>query len=67
MSVQVSYKKQGTLGIIGLIIIFLVIETIANFWWIAQIECEFEQNEIFVDLSEDRQREMCVELYDIRR
>jgi len=66
MSVQVSYKKQGTLGIIGLIIIFLVIETIANFWWIAQIECEFEQNEIFVDLSEDRQREMCVELYDIR-
>ena len=66
MSVQVSYKKQGTLGIIGLIIIFLVIETIANFWWIAQIECEFEQNEIFIGLSEDRQREMCVELYEIR-
>ena len=42
MSVQVSYKKQVTLGIIGLVILFLVIELVANVWWITQINCEFE-------------------------
>ena len=42
MSVQVSYKKQTLLGIIGLIIIFLSIELIASVWWYTQINCEFE-------------------------
>ena len=45
MSVQVSYKKQTMLLIIGLIILFLVIELIANIWWFTQINCEFEENE----------------------
>ena len=42
MSVQVSYKKQTVLGIILLLIIFFVVESVANIWWNLQIECEFE-------------------------
>ena len=33
MSVQVSYKKQATLAIIGIAILLLAIEAIANVWW----------------------------------
>ena len=66
MSVQVSYKKQTLLGIIGLIILFLVIELIANVWWITQINCEFEDNEIFLQMDDDRKRQLCVDLYEIK-
>jgi hypothetical protein len=52
LSVQVSYKKQATLGIIGIVILLLVIEAIANIWWLTQINCEFEQNEIFQNFDE---------------
>jgi hypothetical protein len=48
MSVQVSYKKQTVLGIIGTTILLLVI---ANVWWVTQINCEFEQNEIFDEVE----------------
>ena len=51
MSVQVSYKKQTVLGIIGITILLLVIEIIANVWWVTQINCEFEQNEIFDEVE----------------
>ena len=51
MSVQVSYKKQTLLGIIGIAILLLVIEVIANAWWVTQINCEFEQNEIFDEVE----------------
>ena len=54
MSVQVSYKKQVTFGIIGLVILFLVIELIANVWWITQINCEFEENEIFQQMNNEK-------------
>ena len=47
MSVQVSQKKQVIFGIITITILLLVIEAIANIWWLTQINCEFEQNEIF--------------------
>jgi hypothetical protein len=66
MSVQVSYKKQTLLGIIGLIILFLVIELIANVWWFAQINCEFEENEIFQQMDNDKKRQLCVDLYEIK-
>ena len=58
MSVQISYKKQTTLGIILLIILFLVVELVANVWWNFQIECEFEDNEIFqnMDLKEKKRK-----------
>ena len=66
MSVQVSYKKQLLLGIIGLIIILGVIEIIANVWWLSSIQCEFEENEIFNEMSTEEKRNMCLELYNIR-
>ena len=66
MSVQVSYKKQTLLGIIGLIILFLGIEIIANVWWSTQVNCEFEQNEIFQDMNDADRRQLCVDLYEIK-
>ena len=66
MSVQVSYKKQTVLGIIGLVILFLAIEVIANVWWITQINCEFEENEIFQQMDDAKKRQLCVDLYDIK-
>ncbi len=66
MSVQVSYKKQALLGIIGLIIILGVIEIVANVWWVSAIQCEFEENEIFEEMNTEEKRQMCIELYNIR-
>ena len=66
MSVQVSYKKQTVLGIILLLIIFFVVESIANIWWNFQIECEFEDNEIFQKMNSNEKKRMCNELYNIR-
>ena len=66
MSVQVSYKKQATLGIIGIAILLLAIEAIANVWWITQIHCEFEQNEIFQDINEEKKRQLCLDFYEIK-
>ena len=58
MSVQVSYKKQTLLGIIGITILLLVIEVIANVWWVTQVNCEFEQNEIFENFDEVEKRQL---------
>ena len=66
MSVQVSYKKQATLGIIGIVILLLVIEIIANVWWVTQIHCEFEQNEIFQNLNEVEKRQLCLDFYNLK-
>ena len=66
MSVQVSYKKQAVLGIIIVTILLLVIETIANVWWVTQINCEFEQNEIFENFDEVEKRQLCLDFYNIK-
>ena len=66
LSVQVSYKKQATLGIIGIAIILLAVELIANVWWVTQIHCEFEQNEIFQDLNEAEKRQLCLDFYNLK-
>ena len=66
MSVQVSYKKQTVLGIIGITILLLAIEVIANVWWITQISCEFENNDTFQDMSANERKKMCGELYNVR-
>ena len=66
MSVQVSYKKQTLLGFIGLLILFLSIEAIANVWWMTQINCEFEENEIFEQMDDVQKRQLCVDLYEIK-
>ena len=66
MSVQVSYKKQTLLGIIGLLILFLAVEAIANVWWTMQMNCEFEENEIFMNMDENQKRQLCVDLYEVK-
>ena len=66
MSVQVSYKKQSVLAIIGIVILLLVIEAVANVWWVTQINCEFEQNEIFQNINEEKKRQLCLDIYEIR-
>ncbi|NWK02114.1 SGNH/GDSL hydrolase family protein [Marine Group I thaumarchaeote] len=66
MSVQVSYKKQATLGIIGIAILLLAIEAIANVWWVTQIRCEFEQNEIFQNFDEVEKRQLCLDFYNLK-
>ena len=66
MSVQVSYKKQTFLTIIGLIIIFLVIEVIANVWWFTQVNCEFEENEIFSQMDDAKRLQLCADLYEVK-
>ena len=66
LSVQVSYKKQVTLGIIGVTILLLAIEIIANVWWATQIHCEFEQNEIFQNFGEVEKRQLCLDFYNLK-
>jgi len=66
VSVQVSYKKQTMLGIIGITILLLVIEVIANVWWVTQINCEFEQNEIFENFDEVEKRQLCQDFYNLK-
>ena len=66
LSVQVSYKKQVTLGIIGVTILLLAIEIIANVWWATQIHCEFEQNEIFQNFDEVEKRQLCLDFYNLK-
>ena len=66
MSVQVSYKKQVILGIIVIAILLLGIEGIANVWWLTQIHCEFEQNEIFQNTDELKKRQLCLDFYNIK-
>ena len=34
MSVEISYKKQGLMIILGLLIVFVVVEIVANVWTI---------------------------------
>ena len=59
MSVQVSYKKQSVMGIFGIVIILLIIELAANIWWVSQINCEFEESEIFHDMSQEQKNQLC--------
>ena len=66
LSVQVSYKKQVTLGIIGITILLLAIEVIASVWWVTQISCEFEQNEIFQNFDEVEKRQLCLDFYNLK-
>ena len=66
LSVQVSYKKQTTFGIIGIVILLLCIEAVANVWWATQIHCEFEKNEIFQNIDEEKKKQMCLDFYNIK-
>ena len=66
MSVQISYKKQTIFLIIGLFIIFTLIEIAANVWWETQINCEFENSEIFIGNNNIDTRQLCIDLYNVK-
>ena len=66
MSVEVSYKKQTVLGLLLILILFFAVEGVANVWWIFQIECEFEQNEIFVTMDNSKKYQLCIDLYTLK-
>ena len=66
MSVQVSYKKQTVLGLLLILILFFVVEGVANVWWVFQIECEFEENEIFATMDNSKKRQLCIDLYEVK-
>ena len=66
MSVQVSQKKQVIFGIIATTILLLVIEAISNIWWLTQINCEFEQNEIFQNFDEVEKKQLCLDFYNLK-
>ena len=66
MSVQVSYKKQGIFAIVLLLVILVTIEIASTIWWYGQINCEFENNEIFQQMSSSEKYQLCTDLHSIR-
>ena len=66
MSYEVSLKKQSLFFLILFLIVISVVEIIANFWWISQIKCEFQESEIFKNFDLEKRNQMCMELYDIK-
>ena len=60
MSVQVSYKKQITLGLMFLAIIFLVVEGVAKAWWFQIESCGFEDSDVYANVNPGMKRQMCV-------
>jgi len=61
MSVQVSYKKQILTFILLLIVFLTIVEIIVNIWLYNFYKCDFEDNEIFKDLSSETKRQICLE------
>lgn len=59
MSMQVSYKKQILFFSLFLILIIGGIEVVANIWWVNEIKCSFQNNEVFVEMEEEKLKEIC--------
>ena len=47
-------------------VFFSGIFCVANVWWITQISCEFEQNEIFQNFGEVEKRQLCLDFYNLK-
>ena len=61
MSVQVSYKKQFMLGIIGLLIIFLIFEGGLRIYDYYHPNCRFLKSEVFENVDFDLKRSICLD------
>ena len=61
MSVQVSYKKQFTLGLLLLLVVLVAVEGISRAWWYNIETCAFEQSDVYSDLPPETKRQMCVQ------
>ena len=66
MSVQVSYKKQFTLGLLFLLIILVTVEGISHIWWHNIETCAFEQSDVYADLHPEKKRQMCIQTYEVQ-
>ena len=66
MSVEISYKKQGLMIILGLLIVFVVVELAANVWWYNIETCAFEQSDVYADLPPETKRQMCIQTYEVQ-
>lgn len=62
MSVQVSYKKQITLGICLMLILMIVVESVLQINSILFLEeCDFIGKDVFDDWSLEKQKKICLE------
>jgi uncharacterized protein YjbI with pentapeptide repeats/lysophospholipase L1-like esterase len=66
MSVQVSYKKQFTLGLLLLLLVVAVVEGISLTWWHNIETCAFEQSDVYADLHPEKKRQMCIQTYEVQ-
>jgi len=66
MSVQVSYKKQFTLGLLLLLVVLVAVEGISRAWWYNIETCAFEQSDVYSDLPPETKRQMCVQTYEVQ-
>jgi len=66
MSVQISYKKQFTLGLLLLLVILVAVEGISRAWWYNIETCAFEQSDVYADLPPEKKRQMCIQTYEVQ-
>ena len=66
MSAEISYRKQGMMIIFGLLIVFVVVELAAQFWWYNIETCAFEQSDVYADLPPETKRQMCIQTYEVQ-
>ena len=66
MSLEISYRKQGLMIIFGLLIVFVVVELAAQFWWYNIETCAFEQSDVYADLPPETKRQMCIQTYEVQ-
>ena len=66
MSVQVSYKKQFTLGLLLLLVVLVAVEGISRAWWYNIETCAFEQSDVYAELPPETKRQMCVQTYEVQ-
>lgn len=61
MSVQVSYKKQTVFFIILAIILFVIVEMMAQIYEYSYPSCMFFESEVFDDMSFELKRDLCLD------
>ena len=61
MSVQVSYKKQFTLGIVLLLILLAAVEGVIRVDEYLAPSCKFLENEIFENMEQSLAKQICID------
>jgi hypothetical protein len=61
LSVQVSYKKQFTLGIVLLLILLAAVEGVIRVDEYLAPSCKFLENEIFENMEQSLAKQICID------